>query len=87
MIIGDQKVNDKFYSVSNNNLGKTQHTVAMEENLENYDFGLKDVNGKIQQEKTGSVIKSNKCNQCDYDALQDWGSESLQRRKQNSDGL
>ena len=28
-------------------MGKTQHTVAMEQNLENYDFGLKDANVKI----------------------------------------
>ncbi len=28
-------------------MGKTQHTVAMDRNLENYDFGLKDANVKI----------------------------------------
>ena len=38
------KVNDKFDSVWSNHLAKTQHTLAMEQNLENYDFGLKDAN-------------------------------------------
>ena len=30
-----------------------------------YDIGLKDANVKMQKQ-TGNVIKSNKCNQCDY---------------------
>ena len=58
------KVNDKFDSVWSNNLSKTQHTVAMEPNLENYDFGLQDSNVKIRS--TDNAIKSHKCNQCDY---------------------
>ena len=45
--------------------GKTQHTVAMEQNLENYD--LKGANVKILKKNTDNVIiKSHKCNQCDY---------------------
>ena len=40
-------VNKKFDSIWGNKLGKTQHTVAMDRNLENYDFGLKDANVKI----------------------------------------
>ena len=43
----------------------------MEQNLENYDFGLKDANVKIKI--TGNVIKSNKsnkCNQCEYASSQ-----------------
>ena len=39
-------------------MGKTQHTVAMDRNLENYDFGLKDANVKILKKKnTDNVIK------------------------------
>ena len=38
----------------------------MEQNPENYDFGLKDANVTILKKTTGNVIKSNKCNQCDY---------------------
>ena len=60
------KFNDKFYSVWSSHLGKTQHKVAMEQNLENYDFGLKDANVTILKKTPGNVIKSNKCNQCDY---------------------
>ena len=40
MPIGD----DKFDSVSSKDLDKTQHTVEMEKNLENYDLVLKDAN-------------------------------------------
>ena len=47
-------------------MGKTQHTVAMEQNLETYDFGLKDANVRSLKKNTDNVIKSNKCNQCDY---------------------
>ena len=36
----------------------------MEQTLENYGLGLKD--GKIQKKKSDNVIKSKKCNQCDY---------------------
>ena len=45
-------------------MGKAQHTLGMEQTLEHYDFGLKD--GKIPKKKSDNVIKSNKCNQCDY---------------------
>ena len=38
----------------------------MEQNLENYYFGLKDANVKILKKNTDNVIKSQKCNQCDY---------------------
>ena len=53
------KVNHKFDSVWRNNLGKTKHTVAMEQNLENCDFASYYL-------KTHSEEKLNKCNQCDY---------------------
>ena len=43
MPIGD----DKFDSVSSKDLDKTQHTVEMEKNLENYDLVLKDANVEI----------------------------------------
>ena len=33
------------------------------------DFGLIDANVKIMKKGTSNVIKSNKCNQCDYDSL------------------
>ena len=36
----------------------------MEQTCQNYDFGLKD--DEILKKKTDNVIKSNKCNQCDY---------------------
>ena len=45
-------------------MGKAQHTLGMEQTLEHYDFGLKD--GKIPKKKTDNVIKSKKCNQCEY---------------------
>ena len=51
--------------VWSNHLGKTQQTVAIEE-MENYDFDLKGANLKIPKKTTDNVIKSNKCNQCDY---------------------
>ena len=38
----------------------------MEQNPENYDFGLKDANVIIMNRNTDSVIKSHKCNQCSY---------------------
>ena len=39
----------------------------MNQNLENYDFGLKDK--KILKKKTDTVIKSKKCNQCGYSSF------------------
>ena len=43
-----------------------KQTVAMEQehNLENY--GLKDANMKILKKNSDNVITSNRCNQCDY---------------------
>ena len=38
----------------------------MEQNPENYDFGLKDANVKIMNRNTDNVIKSHNCKQCDY---------------------
>ena len=38
----------------------------MEQNLENYYFGLKDANVIIVKKNTDYVMKSNKCNQCDF---------------------
>ena len=38
----------------------------MEQNLENYYFGLKDAYVKILKKNTNNVIKSHACNQCDY---------------------
>ena len=40
--------------------------VAMEQNLENHVFGLKEANVKILKKNTDNVIKSHKCNQCEY---------------------
>ena len=45
-----------------------KHTVEMEENLENYDFGLKDANAK--KKNTDKVRKSHKCDQCNYASSQ-----------------
>ena len=44
----------------------TTHNIAMamDQSLENYDFGLKDANVQIMKKNT--VINSHKCNQCDY---------------------
>ena len=36
------------------------------EQMENYDLILKGAKGMIQKKATDKVIKSNKCNQCDY---------------------
>ena len=47
-------------------MGKAQHTVGMENDLVNYDFDSNDENVKILKKKVNNVIKSNKCNQCDY---------------------
>ena len=66
---------NKFDSVWSKNLGKTQHTtplvhpnptLAMEQNLGNYDFGSKNSNVKILKKNTDNDIKSHKCKQCDY---------------------
>ena len=59
-------VDDKFGSVISNNFGNTQYMVAMEQNLRNQEFGLKDANVKIMNRNTDNVIKSHKCNQCSY---------------------
>ena len=55
------KVNEKFDLVWNSNWGKAQHTVAMEQNLD--EFGLKNANVKIWK---NNAEKSTKCNQCDF---------------------
>ena len=34
--------------------------------MDNYDFSLKDSNVEILKKTIKNVIKSNKCNQCDY---------------------
>ena len=47
-------------------LGITQHRVAMEQNLKNLNLGLQDANVKIMKKNIDNVIKSHKCNQCDY---------------------
>ena len=60
---GRPKVND---SVLNNNLDKTHYTVAMEKNIANYDLVLNDANVEILKKNADNVIKSNKCNQCNY---------------------
>ena len=36
------------------------------EGMESFKFGLKDANVKILQQTIQNVIKSNKCNQCEY---------------------
>ena len=38
----------------------------MDQNLQNYDFGLKDANVKIRKKNIDNVIKSHKCNQCNF---------------------
>ena len=40
------------------------------EQMENYDLVLKGANEKIPKKTTDNVIKSNKCNQCDYASSQ-----------------
>ena len=42
----------------------------MEQNIENYDFDLKDANVKILKKTTDNVTKSNKCNQCEFASSQ-----------------
>ena len=58
------KVNGEFESVLSNHLGKAQYTMAIDQ-MENYDFVLEGGSVKIPK-KTDNVIKSNKCNQCNY---------------------
>ena len=58
------KLNYKITSVWSNHLGKAQHIMAMEQM--DFDLGLKDANLKLLKKTTGNVIKSKKCNQCDY---------------------
>ena len=52
-------------SVVSNHLDKVQLKVTIKQ-LKLYGFGLKDTNVKIMKKMTGNVIKSNKCNQCEY---------------------
>ena len=40
--------------------------LAMEEQMDYRDFGLKDANVKILKKTSDNVTKSNKCNQCDF---------------------
>ena len=47
----------------------TPWQLAMEQK-ESYKFGLKDANVKILKKTIKNVIKSNKCNQCDYASSQ-----------------
>ena len=56
---------DKFDSVWIDHLGRSQQTMAIKQ-MENYDTVLKGANIKIPKKATDNVIKSNKCNQCDY---------------------
>ena len=49
--------------------GKRQQTVIMEQDLKQYDSDLKDANGKNLAKRRKNVSKPNKCNQCDYAAL------------------
>ena len=63
------KVNDEFDSVWSNHLRKAQHTMAIKQ-MEHYEFVLKGANVKIPKKTTDNVIKSNKCNQCDYASSQ-----------------
>ena len=47
-----------------------KHNIQPIKQMENYDFVLKGANGKIPKKTTDNVIKSNKCNQCDYASSQ-----------------
>ena len=55
--------NYKFDSVWSNHLGKAQTTMAIKQ-MENCDFVLKSAD--VPKKTTDNVLKSNKCNQCDY---------------------
>ena len=68
----ETKSHDEFDSVSSNQLGKAQQTMAIEQ-MENFDFVLDGANEKIPKKTTDNVIKSNKCNQCDYASSQAGG--------------
>ena len=46
-------------------LDKVQQQMAMEHNIANYDIPW-DSNAKILKKTTDNVIRSKKCNQCDY---------------------
>ena len=56
------KVNHRFDSVLSSHLGKAQRTVTMEQDLENYDFGLEDANGKILKTTTDNFKSKNATN-------------------------
>ena len=43
---------------------RAPHTLAMEEQMDNYDFGLKEANVKNPKKTIDNVTKSIKCNQC-----------------------
>ena len=45
-----------------------QNTVTMEQNIINY--GLENAHVEIRKKNTDNIIKSNKCNQCDYASSQ-----------------
>ena len=43
----------------------------MEEQMDNYDFGLKEANVKNPKKTIDNVIKSIKCNQCEFASSQE----------------
>ena len=61
-------------------MDKSQRTLGMEQTLEHYDFGLKD--GKIPKKNTDNVIKSKKCNQCEY--ASSWAGDLRKHLKTHS---
>ena len=61
MLSLSKSYNEKPASVSSNHLGKAQYLMAIEQTLNNFDFGFKDASMKIQK-KTNNVINSNQCN-------------------------
>ena len=62
-------VNYKFDSVWSIHLDTAQRTLAMEEQMDNYEFGLNDANVKIMK-TYDKATKSNKYNQCDFNLSQ-----------------
>ena len=60
--IGDQK---SIWLSLKQPFGHTT-ALAMEEQMDYCDFGLKDATVKILKKTTDNVTKSNKCNQCDF---------------------